>query len=77
MIIWDLNKEDDTTVATSGIGDDSHREPVCTVQWTPDPEAKGQKYNVRMFAEILLENASERVVLYCEGKSACVQENFV
>ena len=46
VIIWDLNKEDDMIVASSGIGDDSHREPVCKVQWIPDPESKGKKYHV-------------------------------
>ena len=46
VIIWDLNKDDDMIVASSGIGDDSHREPVCKVQWIPDPESKGKKYHV-------------------------------
>ena len=49
VIIWDLNKEDDMVVASSGIGDDSHREPVCKVQWIPDPESKGKKYHVSTF----------------------------
>ena len=46
VIIWDLNKDDDVVVASSGIGDDSHREPACKVQWIPDPESKGKKYHV-------------------------------
>ncbi len=47
IIVWDLNREDDLVIASSGIGDDSHREPVCKVQWIPDPESKDKKYNVR------------------------------
>nr|XP_006820378.1 PREDICTED: WD repeat-containing protein 34-like [Saccoglossus kowalevskii] len=46
IVIWDLSKEDDTIVATSGIGDDSHREPVSKVKWIEDPLSKGRKYNI-------------------------------
>ena len=53
VIIWDLNKDDDMIVASSGIGDDSHREPVCKVQWIPDPESKGKKYHVSVYPKLL------------------------
>ena len=33
-------------IATSGIGDDSHREPVSKVHWIKDTEPKSRKYNV-------------------------------
>ncbi len=49
--MYDLNKEDDMVVASSGIGDDSHREPVCKVHWIPDPESKGKKYHVSVWRE--------------------------
>ena len=47
VMVWDLSKEEDALIASSGIGDDSHREPVSKVHWIPDTESKsGQKYNV-------------------------------
>ncbi|ESO90367.1 hypothetical protein LOTGIDRAFT_233855 [Lottia gigantea] len=45
VMVWDLSKEDDLLVATSGIGDDAHREPVAKVYWLKDQSAKGRKYN--------------------------------
>ena len=45
--MWDLSREDDLVLATSGIGDDAHREPVAKVQWLLDPESKSKRYNVR------------------------------
>jgi hypothetical protein len=29
--LWDLSKEDDMLIGTSGMGSDSHREPVTKV----------------------------------------------
>ena len=29
--MWDTGKEDETVIATSGMGSDSHREPVTKV----------------------------------------------
>ena len=29
-MLWDLSREDDVLVASSGIDDDSHQEPVTT-----------------------------------------------
>lgn len=46
VIIWDTGRDDDQIIATSGIGDDSHREPVGKVQWVLDPDSTGKKYNV-------------------------------
>ena len=46
IMVWDTAKEDEPLLATSGIGDDSHREPVAKVQWVLDPESQGKKYNV-------------------------------
>lgn len=45
-MVWNTSREDETLVATSGIGDDSHREPVAKVQWVPDLDSQGKKYNV-------------------------------
>ena len=30
--VWDMGREDDTLIATSGMGSDSHREPVTKVK---------------------------------------------
>lgn len=46
VLVWDLSREDDILVATSGIGDDSHREPVSKVQWVKDPDSKSAKYKI-------------------------------
>ena len=46
VMVWDTGREDEALVATSGIGDDSHREPVSKVQWVLDPDSNGKKYNV-------------------------------
>ena len=45
VCIWDLNREDDALIFTSGIGDDSHREPVTQVLWLQDPD-RPKRYNV-------------------------------
>ena len=31
--VWDMGREDDTLIATSGMGSDSHREPVTKVKY--------------------------------------------
>ena len=36
VLLWDLSKEDDMLLTTSGQGDDSHNEPVSKVIWVPD-----------------------------------------
>ena len=38
--VWDMGREDDTLIATSGMGSDSHREPVTKVKYL--------KYNARI-----------------------------
>ena len=46
-MVWDLSKEEESLIASSGIGDDSHREPVSKVHWVPDTSsASSGKYNV-------------------------------
>ncbi|XP_022080790.1 WD repeat-containing protein 34-like [Acanthaster planci] len=45
VLLWDLTREDDGLLATSGIGDDSHREPVSEVMWLQDPK-RSNKYNI-------------------------------
>ncbi|KAK2163799.1 hypothetical protein LSH36_74g11005 [Paralvinella palmiformis] len=46
VLVWDLSREDDILVASSGIGDDSHREPISKVEWVKDQDAKGAKYKI-------------------------------
>jgi len=43
-MVWDTSREDETLVATSGISDDTHREPVYKLQWVAATDSK--KYNV-------------------------------
>ena len=45
-MVWDIGRDDDFLIATSGIGDDSHRDPVTKLQWVVDSESKGQRYHV-------------------------------
>ena len=52
VCIWDLNREDDALIFTSGIGDDSHREPVTQVLWLQDPD-KPKRYNVSVCLTVL------------------------
>ncbi|KAK3596559.1 hypothetical protein CHS0354_010436 [Potamilus streckersoni] len=44
VMLWDLSREDDTLVCTSGIGDDAHQEPVSKVHWFPD--SKGKRFSL-------------------------------
>ena len=44
--MWDTSREDDPVIASSGMNDDAHREPVTRVDWVPDPSSKGKKYHV-------------------------------
>ncbi|KAL9982639.1 hypothetical protein ACROYT_G004708 [Oculina patagonica] len=44
--VWDTGREDETVIATSGLGSDSHREPVTKVLWSLDSSSKATKYQV-------------------------------
>lgn len=44
--VWDTGREDETVIATSGLGSDSHREPVTKVLWSLDPSSKASKYQI-------------------------------
>jgi len=45
--VWDVGRDGgDFVIASSGIGDDSHREPVSKLQWVASHDAKTKKYNV-------------------------------
>lgn len=46
VLVWDVSRDDDLLVASSGVGNDSHREPVSKLQWVVDSESKGKKYNL-------------------------------
>lgn len=46
VIIWDVSNTENSLIASSGIGDDSHREPVSKLHWITDPDSKGQKYHL-------------------------------
>ena len=49
VIVWDLSREDDLVIATSGIGDDAHREPVSKVHWMKSQSSKRREHNVCSF----------------------------
>jgi len=49
--VWDIGRDGggDFIIASSGIGDDSHREPVSRLQWVTSHDAKNnKKYNVSL-----------------------------
>jgi hypothetical protein len=46
VVVWDTSQTEETLVASSGIGDDSHRDPVSKLSWIPDPDSKGKKFHV-------------------------------
>ncbi|GFO13461.1 WD repeat-containing protein 34 [Plakobranchus ocellatus] len=46
IILWDLSQNDDLVLASSGIGDDAHREPVSKVHWVKGHSSKRRDYNV-------------------------------
>ena len=47
VLVWDVGRDGgDFVIASSGIGDDSHREPVSRLQWVASHDAKTKKYNV-------------------------------
>lgn len=49
VMLWDLSKEDDLLLTSSGVGDDAHREPVTKVHWIPDnTTSKKDKFLVRV-----------------------------
>ena len=50
VMLWDLSREDDLLVASSGIDDDSHQEPVSKVHWITD--SKGKKIYVSTSCEL-------------------------
>ena len=45
--MWDTGREDETVIATSGMGSDSHREPVSKVCYTTNLKPRIQ-YNERI-----------------------------
>ena len=64
-MVWDTSREDETLIATSGISDDTHREPVYKLHWVAATDSK--KYNVGCLHEyfclsgvLLTQNASQR-----------------
>ncbi|RUS81407.1 hypothetical protein EGW08_010845 [Elysia chlorotica] len=46
VILWDLSQNDDLVLASSGIGDDAHREPVSKVHWIKSHSSKRRDYNI-------------------------------
>ena len=44
-MVWDLSRETDMLIASSGKGDDAHNEPISKVLWYPAP-GKRRTYHV-------------------------------
>ena len=51
VILWDLSQNDDLVLASSGIGDDAHREPVSKVHWMKSHSSKRRDYNVTIMCK--------------------------
>lgn len=58
--VWDMSQEDEVLLATCGMSDDSHREPVTQIMWLQDPE-KPSKY-------VLMSTSSDGKILMWEIK---------
>jgi len=48
VVVWDISRDGDVVIASSGIGDDAHREPVSRLQWVASHDGKNKKYNVSL-----------------------------
>jgi len=53
VLVWDIARDGDFVIASSGIGDDSHREPVSRLQWVTSHDGKTKKYNVSQLTQLL------------------------
>ena len=47
-MVWDLSRETDMLIASSGKGDDAHNEPISKVLWYPAP-GKRRTYHVSTY----------------------------
>ena len=54
VLVWDLGRDDEMLIASSGIGDDSHREPVSKLIWVTSSDSQGQKYQVCTYLVLLM-----------------------
>ena len=50
--MWDVGRDGDFAIASSGIGDDSHREPVSRLQWVTGHDGKNKKHNVSIIVTL-------------------------
>jgi hypothetical protein len=46
VLVWDLSREDDLLLVSSGVGKNSHLDPVTKLHWVVDTDAPSRKYNV-------------------------------
>ena len=46
VLVWDIGRDGDFVIATSGSGNDSHRDPVSRLQWVASHDGNNKKYNV-------------------------------
>lgn len=72
VMVWDLSKDDENLLATTGIGDDTHREPITQLVWLQDPD-KPKNYN------IVSASADGKVLhwAFSEKGSLTLEEGFV
>ncbi|CAB4030926.1 WD repeat-containing 34-like [Paramuricea clavata] len=46
VYVYDIGKEDDTLIASSGVGENSHKDPISQVMWLNDPASKDKKFKI-------------------------------
>lgn len=46
VYVYDIGREDDTFIAWSGVGDNSHKDPVSQVIWLNESTSKDKKYKI-------------------------------
>lgn len=59
LSVWDLSQEDEPLLASSGIGDDSHREPITQIVWLQNPD-KPSKYLVKLKGLLMIWDVSKK-----------------
>lgn len=46
VYVYDIGREDDTVIAWSGVGENSHKDPISQVVWLNESSSKEKKYKI-------------------------------
>lgn len=46
IYVYDIGREDDTVIAWSGVGENSHKDPISQVTWLSESSSKEKKYKI-------------------------------